>query len=519
MAARSRSSSERVATANSLKDPALDAEPRYAAGSRVRVPFDRLLHAGLVKSVDHQRVFTVQFDDGELCDDVEESELRPEPLSDEPVHKGSSWTGEAPEKAIPPSPEQEHALPSHALRRPPTKLPAETTSKALQPGGECHCGGDLSFPNLTLAHPELGHKMPLFLMAPGAVATFAGATLCHGTTAHHAENERRCDCKAHISFAVQTPAATLGVENASAERHAQHAAMLKAGHCDAHSSPQWQQPGTVWLPVWHFPEVAAPLGLLTYSDSRMCVLPWRRIVLYDVETDLPLVLYDLEGGLQAPEQEVARSHFAFLHDDWRFSLNRQSDSGAGSSGCLFLDTQGGQRMEMLGIHSRRRNANKPPERRRPWVKVANPSGDLDSYVVHMDQPRFGGPEVKRLWNAMSERMHALLPRASAAMVGALSKAKLRERLYSTEAGDVLSDDLLLNNVGVSAAYQSPPHFDTGDVGWTFAFAVKCTCAFHCQRGRKLNEETKVVLETSAPVQGDRLFGLDYTVLGKRNGPG
>ena len=64
MAASSRSSSERVATANSLKDPALDPEPRYAAGSRVPVPFGRLLHAGLVKSVDHQRFFTVQFDDG-----------------------------------------------------------------------------------------------------------------------------------------------------------------------------------------------------------------------------------------------------------------------------------------------------------------------------------------------------------------------------------------------------------------------------------------------------------------------
>ena len=66
MAGRSRSSSVRVATANSLKDPApaLDPEPRYAAGSRVPVPFGRLLHAGLVKSVDHQRFFTVQFDDG-----------------------------------------------------------------------------------------------------------------------------------------------------------------------------------------------------------------------------------------------------------------------------------------------------------------------------------------------------------------------------------------------------------------------------------------------------------------------
>jgi len=477
MAARSRSTSLRVATANSLKDPALDLEPRlYAVGSRVRVSFDRHLYAGVI-TASHQRIFTVEFDDGEVWEDVKESELRPEPLSGEPVHKGSSWTGEAPEGAIPPSLEQERlqALRGH------TVLPAATTPEALQPGGKCHCGGDLSFPNLTLAHPELGHKMPLFLMAPGAAATFAGSTLCHGSTAHHAKNERHCGCEAHVSFAVQTPAATLGVENASAERHTQHEAMLNAGYCDAHSSPQWQQPGTVWLPVWQFPRVAAPLGLLTYSESRMCALPWKRIVLYDAETNLPLVLYDLEGGLQAPEQEVARSRFAFLHTDWRFSLNRQSESGAGSSGCLFLDTQGEQRMEMLGVHSRRRNVNKPPERHRPWVKVANPEGDLDSYVVHMDEPTFGGTDVKRLWNAMSERMHALLPQASTAMAKALSEAKVRERLYSTGAGDALSDDLLVNNVGVSAAYHSPPHFDAGDVGWTFAFAVKCSTSRGCGR--------------------------------------
>ena len=461
-----RRSSARVATARSLEDPA-HREPRFAIGSRVRVLFDRLLYPGRITSVNEQRLFTVQFDDGELCDDVEESELRPERLSDDPVHKGSSWTGEAPETILP-SDAQVEAL------EPLPKLPAATTPKELQPGGERHCGGDLNFPNLTLAHPELGYKQPLFLMGPGAVATFAGSTLCHGTTAHHAESERDPSSKAHVSFAVQTPAATLGVENSSAERHALHEEMLEAGYLDA-ASPQWKE-HAVWLPVWHFAKVAAPLGLLTYSESRMCVLPWKRVVLYDVETNRPLVLYDLEGGLQEREQGVARSKFGFLHADWRFSLNRQSDAGAGSSGCLFLDPRGKQRMEMLGVHSRRRNPHKPPERRRPGVEVANPDGDLDAYVVHMDNARFRGPKVKQLWDAMSERMHTLLPRASEAMVNALSEAKVRERLYSTGAGDVLSKDLLVNNVGVSAAYQSPPHFDSGDVGWTFAFAVKCACA-------------------------------------------
>ena len=74
MAARSRSTSLRVATANSLKDPALDLEPRlYAVGSRVRVSFDRHLYAGVI-TASHQRIFTVEFDDGEVWEDVKESE-------------------------------------------------------------------------------------------------------------------------------------------------------------------------------------------------------------------------------------------------------------------------------------------------------------------------------------------------------------------------------------------------------------------------------------------------------------
>ena len=37
--------------------------------------------------------------------------------------------------------------------------------------------------------------------------------------------------------------------------------------------------------------------------------------------------------------------------------------------------------------------------------------------------------------------------------------------------DLISHGLVVNNVGVSAAYFSPPHFDRSDVGWTFAMAM------------------------------------------------
>ena len=70
---------------------------------------------------------------------------------------------------------------------------------------------------------------------------------------------------------------------------------------------------------------------------------------------------------------------------------------------------------------------------------------------------------------------------------------MRERLYSVATIDAVSDDLLVNNVGVSAAYQSPPHFDVTDVGWTFAFACKCGC---CQSERTLAEHNSTQLNST-----------------------
>lgn len=164
-------------------------------------------------------------------------------------------------------------------------------------------------------------------------------------------------------------------------------------------------------------------------------------------------------------------------------------------------------VQMLGVRSQRRNPDKRPEDVRGAAHaVEHPDGDLDAYVVQFDlAQRFGGTMLKPLWNALSRRMHKMMPLASGAMVEALQLANVRGRLYSAAAADVVSHDLLVNNVGVSAAYQSPPHFDVSDVyakrafqqdctlrwlllmthsltsidlphvcrGWTFAFAIKC----------------------------------------------
>lgn len=86
--------------------------------------------------------------------------------------------------------------------------------------------------------------------------------------------------------------------------------------------------------------------------------------------------------------------------------------------------------QMLGVHSRQRNIMMPPDRARGSSHaVAHPDGDLDAYVVHFDSPeRFGGDRLKPLWNALSRRMHAMLPTASAAMVQELHKAQvIRQR--------------------------------------------------------------------------------------------
>jgi hypothetical protein len=55
--------------------------------------------------------------------------------------------------------------------------------------------------------------MPLFVMAPGSIVAFPGADLYHCTTEHDSVERRPENCKAQISFAVQTPSPILGQKN------------------------------------------------------------------------------------------------------------------------------------------------------------------------------------------------------------------------------------------------------------------------------------------------------------------
>ena len=85
--------------------------------------------------------------------------------------------------------------------------------------------------------------------------------------------------------------------------------------------------GCVWLAVHHSPYERGkiPCQKLRYDERIICALPYRRLVLYDVTTGNPLVLFDAEGGLLGAEAVLARDTFSFLHD-FNFTLNRMKES-------------------------------------------------------------------------------------------------------------------------------------------------------------------------------------------------
>ena len=347
---------------------------------------------------------------------------------------------------------------------PPPLLPDE-----LRPGGRLHCGGDLVF---TMAKLKDGRR-PLFLMPPGAVAIFKGATFRHGTTEHDDEQARPKGCAAHISFANQTPAQVLRLTGS--QRRAMHERLITAGEADAEEFFQ----DAIRVPVLVLEDQAGggedgfhtrrstghQPTRLAFNERWMHALPWTRIVLYDRDTLETLVMYDASGGLGQRAAKFASATFSFLHN-FEFTLNR-------AAGDLGLDGKGEQRMLMLGLHQWRRNLHQPPDRRRK-LSVASKGGDIDAYVIHYDEPvRLAPSKVKKVFNSISDRMRALMPNMCAVLEQVLVECQVKERCYTHNALDHVSDDLLVHNVGASSAYQSPAHVDAGDVGWTFAWACKC----------------------------------------------
>ena len=156
------------------------APPKFEVGARVTValPETGYRFAGTVRScrappTGGRPLYSVELDgDDELLTDLLESDLKTGP--------GEPGTAAAPPLATRPSADLLQSTREH-LEKAPLPPPPASLAEDLRPGGRSHCGGDLCFPNLTLAHEAAKgrFRMPLFMMAPGAVALFAGATLCH----------------------------------------------------------------------------------------------------------------------------------------------------------------------------------------------------------------------------------------------------------------------------------------------------------------------------------------------------
>ena len=379
----------------------------------------------------------------------------------------------------------------------PLALPAPTLAADWLPGGSRHCGGDLLFALLTLVHPDGQRRMPLFAKKSGSITAFPGSDLTHGTTRHDPRGQRLPGCEAHVSFAVQTPAATLGVSRTSKAGKAMHEQLLSAGEQDILEGPlrRGGERGAVWLAVQNAEAWAQkPKCQLEYNAATMWALPYEAVVLYDVVSGRPLVAYDAFGGLVGDEAVRAAATFRFL-DSFKFTLNRQRESYA--QGALGLDGAGEQRMLMLGIRHQSFNMGNRPDKGkqgRVWLSVKNYIGDLDAYVAHWDHRHAcSSAHLQPVWNAMAARMRAHLPQFCSKLEAALRAADVEKRLYCEQSGGMISDDLIVNNVGASSYYQSPSHVDQNDRGWTFAVAVKCVSpqsGMRCNCGQQTaNQQT------------------------------
>ena len=60
-----------------------------------------------------------------------------------------------------------------------------------------------------------------------------------------------------------------------------------------------------------------------------------------------------------------------------------------------------------------------------------------------------------------------------------SRAAARVHVHAHGRRHVVSDDLIVNNIGVSAAYQSPPHFDVNDIGSVLESHTQCMHRSQC----------------------------------------
>lgn len=114
--------------------------------------------------------------------------------------------------------------------------------------------------------------MPVFAMAPGAIAAFSGSRLCHGTLEHDAERDRAEGHEAHVSFAIQIPSPIHGLKRVDVQDFDED--MLAKGRQDAAGLKD-----AVWVPVWDFNKHGGmPTSKISFSHDTMVAMPWKQVV-------------------------------------------------------------------------------------------------------------------------------------------------------------------------------------------------------------------------------------------------
>jgi hypothetical protein len=150
----------------------------------------------------------------------------------------------------------------------------------LMPGGPNHCGGDLVFTHLQLQQNKMVGKMPIFCIAPRSIAVFPGADFYPCTAEHDLEKHCLPNCKAHISFAEQTPSPILGQKSFTNQLHTE---LLALGGKDG--SQCWND--AMWIPVriLDFNTKPIPTTQITFKINKedLFVLKWHRNVLFNVD--------------------------------------------------------------------------------------------------------------------------------------------------------------------------------------------------------------------------------------------
>ena len=150
-----------------FRESLLCAPPEYEVGARVTVAFkDHVKRfAGTVNSCRVQPagrpLYGVEFDDGDIHDDLHESEPKPGP--EKPGTEAHVVVATRPSDNRIESVREQLRKEGERLQKQP--LPRPHLPNDLHPGCPSHCGGDLCFPNLTLAQEAVDggrFRMPLF---------------------------------------------------------------------------------------------------------------------------------------------------------------------------------------------------------------------------------------------------------------------------------------------------------------------------------------------------------------------